>query len=221
MKLCTLKLKAASIVAIFLLSGCTKLPVKDIDLISLETIEQDEAKIPGKYALIIDSTKMHGTYHPTRATCSIYEFPYDVRTPYRNLLFETLKTSVSSIELIPSGQQFNESKYDATIYIETKDIITKFNIKEGIFTSDAIAFSSITSSTVVKVRNSTPTQDIFNSTRNYRAPLGYACSKVHEAMKVSIEHSSHESALAILKFVKRTLNSDILSKAITSTITPN
>ncbi len=221
MKSCILKLKAASIIAVILLSGCTKLPVKDIDLISLDVIEQDEAKIPGKYALIIDSRKMHGTYHPTTATCSIYEFPYDVRDPYANLLFETLKTSIDSIELISLDEKINESNYDAAIYIETKDIKTKFNIKDGIFTSDAIAFSSITSNTIVKIKNSKPSQETFNSTRNYRAPLGYACSKVHEAMKVSIEHSTHESALAILKFVKTSLNKNALNKTITSNTSPN
>lgn len=206
------KFKITSLTAIILLSGCAHAPVTNIEPIPLGTIEAGKNKIPGKYALVIDAKKMHGTYYSTSTTCSFYEYPYDVRKSYANLLLQALNSSIESVELIESNQKPKTESYSAVISIETASMETKFNIKRGIFTDDAIAFSSITSNVNIAVGNKIHRLEKFNSTRNYTAPLGYACAKVPEAMEVSIEHSSHESVLAILKFATATLLSDTPGK---------
>ena len=205
------KFKIALLTAIILLSGCAQAPVTGIEPISLNTIESIKEKIPGRYALIVTAQNMKGTYHSTSSTCSLYDFPYDVSKPYIALIHETLKTSLQFIELVDEGKNINTENYDAIISVSTTNMETKLNIKYGVFTSDAIAFSSITSNINVFFKNKKQSQETFNATRNYTGPLGYVCSKVPDAMKISIEQSSHESALAILKSVRTALLKNISS----------
>ncbi|WNF48549.1 hypothetical protein RHP75_09115 [Pseudomonas sp. SG20056] len=207
------KFKIASLAAVLLLSGCAQTPVTNIEPISPETIDPIKSKILGRYALIVESENMRGIYHSTSTACALYDFPYDVSEPYTKLIHETLKASLQSVELVGTTNNFNPENYDAVILVTTTSMKTKFNIKKRIFTTDAIAFSSIISNIKITLENKKQIHEEFNATRNYTGPLGYVCSKVPEAMKTSIEHSSHETAIAILKLVRATLWENISSES--------
>lgn len=198
-----------------LLAGCTGAPVTNIAPLSPQEYSSD-SKLPGKYALVVDAESLHGLYHPVaqksysypyfteEPPCTLHTFPYDIRKSYTRLLLDSLKTSLQTVEL-STESDVAEKNYDAVILVSTENMGFKFNTKKHPFITNAIAYSSITSTFKVLVNSEERAKENFNATRNYTGPMGWMCSKVPEAMTTSIEHSSHETSVALLKFVRATL----------------
>jgi hypothetical protein len=141
----------AAILAALVLCACSH-DVKTIASPATSVRPADGRKLPGSYALVIQSDNLTKTVDPTSFTCGGPEFPIDARASFMQSARDTIVQLVEKVEAVNqplSPAQLQSGNHRGQIVIKTTSYDAKLDFNPGMFSATADATVTIGASLVV------------------------------------------------------------------------
>ena len=99
-------------------------------------------KLPGQYALYVDSEKLAGEYSVEGYACSAHNYSQDATGAFEQSVSKTFQNLVENLELVDqplSARDLEAQGYTGMIIVEAEDIDVRINVIPGFWTSDMSA----------------------------------------------------------------------------------
>ncbi|KKJ78720.1 hypothetical protein WH95_01170 [Kiloniella litopenaei] len=155
-----------------------------------------EDKIPGSFALYVDSDEMKGTYKVRGFTCSAHKFPIDAQKSFEISVLKTTQDLFENIELVTkplSKEQLASLNYDAIVIVEAEDIDVKISVIQGFWSGEIEAEVEIVASVIVDSKNERILGATVTAEKDSLHPAGAACSGGANALGEATNESLEET----------------------------
>ncbi|WP_417454582.1 hypothetical protein [Kiloniella sp.] len=155
-----------------------------------------ENKIPGSYALYVDSDEMKGTYKVRGFTCSAHKFPIDAQKSFEISVFKTTQDLFENIELVDkplSKGQLASLNYDGIVIIEAEDLDVKISVIQGFWSGEIEAEVEIAASIIVNSQEERILGTTVTAEKDSLHPAGTACSGGANALGEATNESLEET----------------------------
>lgn len=136
------------ITVIVIMSGCAyNAPVEVSPAYNVYSNYED--KLPGRYALFVDSEKMKGEGRTRGIACSAHSYPYDGRDPFKQSVLATFRNLVEEVEFVDtplSSESLTAQGYVAQLSVEVESAEVDLTVHQGFWTAEIEADTEITAS---------------------------------------------------------------------------
>lgn len=102
-----LKAIAASLVVATFTTGCTYHSTSPVSA-SYDVYSSYSQKLPGSYALFVDSEEFQGEFSPQSFTCGAHSYSQDARAPFRLSVIKTYENLVDQV--VPVDRPLNQQQ---------------------------------------------------------------------------------------------------------------
>jgi len=134
-------LLAATAALGFIVAACSY-QVQTVSAPQLDVYSNYEKKVPGKWALIIDSSQFDHTVKAEGINCAAHDYPLDLRSSFKQSVAATFENIVDSIDLMDNpipAETLTGRGYSGVISIRAEDLRSRLIFEPGFFTSTADA----------------------------------------------------------------------------------
>ncbi|MBV2187316.1 MAG: hypothetical protein KUL88_22585 [Rhizobium sp.] len=124
-----------------LLAGCQSKVTIDTPSISSSEFASS-AKVPGRYAVMIQSGAWKKEVTTEGLTCGAWSFPTDFESAYASAVHDAFEMSFESVSFVPVAlkpDEVRQQKFDGQIVVYEGGIKTVYGIREHLFSADAVS----------------------------------------------------------------------------------
>ena len=181
--------------AVVVLSGCTYKATTNINpATSIYSNYSD--KVPGKYALYVDSEKMADTFKVSGYACSAHKYPVDARHAFSVSVERTLENIVEGLEVVPvpiDREGLRAREFTGMILVEARDLEIDLIVIPGFWTAEMKADAEITASIQVDGPDGRLLGTSVEGEDDYTTDAGAGCSGGGVAIGKAIEKAIKET----------------------------
>lgn len=101
-----------------------------------------EDKLPGQYALFVDSEEFAGEYSVEGFACSAHSYTQDAKGAFEQSVTKTFQNLVTELEVVDqplSGGDLEAQGYNGMIVVEAEEIDVRINVIPGFWSADMSA----------------------------------------------------------------------------------
>ena len=122
-----------------ILSACTY-QVQTVSAPQLDVYSNYENKVPGKWALIVDSSQFTHTVKSEGLSCAAHNYPLDLSSSFKQSVAATFENIVDSVEVMDApipAETLTSRGYSGVISIRAEDLRSRLIFQPGLFTGTA------------------------------------------------------------------------------------
>lgn len=155
-----------------------------------------EDKLPGRYALYVDSAEAKGEGEIKGFACSAHSYPYDGEAPFASSVVATFRNIVEEVELVDmpmDAAALSSGGYQAQLSVEVVSMEVDLRVIQGFWSSEIEAETEI-AATVRAVNNAgVLLGSTIEGNADAEADSGMACEGAATAMQESISEAIEEA----------------------------
>jgi hypothetical protein len=121
------------------LTGCTY-RAQTMSSPQLDVYSNYTQKVPGRWAILVDTDNLTKEVHSQDYTCSLHVYPLDIRSSFRESAVSTFQNLVQNIEVLNRPvpvQDLVKQGYAGLIYVRGEDVRTHLTFDPGFWSVKA------------------------------------------------------------------------------------
>lgn len=136
-------------------------------------------KVPGRYALVVETDEMRDDAKIRGFTCSAHSFPVDMRANFKASVAATMQGIVEEVTLASEGARADSltlDGYDGVIRVRVEHFDVKMDHIQGFWSADIEADADLTAGLIVDKGDTRVVARTFNARKDAISGAGMACS---------------------------------------------
>jgi hypothetical protein len=181
-------------VAAVLLSGCTY-RAQTMSSPQLDVYSNYSQKVPGRWAIWVDTENLVKEVHSQDYTCSLHVYPLDIRSAFRDSVISTFQNLVQNVEVLNRPvpvQDLVARGYSGLIYIRGEDLRSHLTYDPGFWSVKADARVEVDVGLIVDGPNGRLVGTRASGRGEAVTDAGYFCGKTTDSLAQSSQAATKD-----------------------------
>lgn len=145
---------------------------------SYDVYSNYDTKVPGYFALYVESDEMQGEFKVSGVACSAHKYPLDARSAFEISTLKTLENLVERVELVDSPlsqESINSGGYDGLIIVRSEDLDVRLIVIPGFWSHEMEADVEMVASAQIESANGRVFGTTVSADEDFTSDAGSAC----------------------------------------------
>ncbi|OCJ03844.1 hypothetical protein A6U87_17545 [Rhizobium sp. AC44/96] len=191
-----MKLKIASALAIGALLAACQYKAEPLPVATYNVYSSYDGKLPGKYLLYVDASKLNKPIKPSDYNCAAHTFPLDLSTSFASSVRQTFANLVTELEVVqqPVGRDDLKSRgARGMIIVRGEELNGRLRVVPGFWSAGMETEVALAASITVDGLGGRLLGTTVSGSGNGQADAGLACEGGAKSLVESAEHALKEA----------------------------
>ncbi|MFK4823747.1 hypothetical protein ACI0FM_02950 [Paenochrobactrum sp. BZR 588] len=185
----------AAISAVVVLSAC-QYKAEPVSVATYNVYSSYDGKLPGKYLLYVDGSKLDKSIKPSDFNCSAHTYPMALSNSFSGSVRKTLQNLVTELEVVNHPVDRNDLRArnaKGMIIVRGEDLNARLRLVPGLWSAGVETNVDIAASITVDGQNGRLLGTTVSGDGNSQSDAGFACEGGAKSLTQSAEQAMKET----------------------------